>query len=144
MSLVVKHKQKQILKPYLKKVELVKQYCKSDTSLNHYQKQRIIMFIDRCIYFCKTMKFVQYDKTIYKQDGQLIISSIQQYKTYHIIFSMIQNLSDEITADVNLEFQHKIQLNKCFGYTIAHILGKLNHKNVNPHLTSQEGKLVNL
>lgn len=144
MLLVLKHRQKQILKMYLKKLELIKQYCKSDTSLNHYQKQRIIMFIDRCIYFCKTMKFVQYDKTIYKQDGQLIISSIQQYKTYHIIFSMIQNLSNEITADDNLDFKYKVQLSKCLGYLVSHILGKLNHKIVNPYSTLQERNSVDL
>ena len=146
MLLVVKHKhnQKQILKIYLKKLDLIKQYCKSDISLSHHQKQRINLFLDRCIYFCKTMKIIQYDKTVYKFNGQVVISSINQYRTYCSIYNMLQNLLKELTADVDLEFQHKIQLSKCLGYTIAHVLGKLNHKNVDPHLTSQRGKSVNL
>ena len=144
MTLVEKYKQKQVFKIYLKKLELVKQYCKSDTSLNQYQKQRLIVFLDRCTYFCKTLKFMQYEKTLYKFDRQAVISNIQQYKTYSSIYKMLQALSAEITTDDDLEITDKVQLNKLLGYVIAHVLGKLNHKIMDPHFTSKKRKSVNL
>ena len=57
---------------------------------------------------------------------------------------MLQALSAEITTDDDLEIKDKVQLSKLLGYAIAHVLGKLNHKIMDPYLTSQKGKSVNL
>ena len=87
---------------------------------------------------------MQYEKTLYKFDRQAVISNIQQYKTYSSIYKMLQALSAEITTDDDLEITDKVQLNKLLGYVIAHVLGKLNHKIMDPHFTSKKRKSVNL
>lgn len=144
MPIINRNKQKQVFKQYQKRLTFIQQYCKSDTNLNHKQKQKIIGFIERAVYFCRTQKIIQYEKTCYRFDRQAVVSNIQQYKTYSSIYKMLQALSAEITTDDDLEIKDKVQLSKLLGYAIAHVLGKLNHKIMDPYLTSQKGKSVNL
>ena len=144
MQIIRNNKHKQVLKQYQKRLTFIQQYCKSDTNLNNKQKQKIIGLIERAVYFCRTQKIIQYEKTCYRFDRQAVISNIQQYKTYGSIYKMLQALLAEITIDDELEIKDKVQLNKLLGYAIAHVLGKLNHKIMDPHLTLQERKSVNL
>ena len=144
MQIINRNKQKLVFKQYQKRLTFIQQYCKFDTNLNHKQKQKLIGFIERAVYFCRIQKIIQYEKTLYRFDRQAVISNIQQYKTYSSIYKMLQALSAEITTDDDLEIKDKVQLGKLLGYAIAHVLGKLNHKIMDPHLTSQKGKSVNL
>ena len=130
--------QKQILTVYQKKLNVVHQYCKTNTSLNHIQKQRLSFFLNRSITFCRTQKVVRYEKNCLS-DVQAVISNQQQYASYRSIHQMLHQIVTDVTADVNLTLANKIELSRCLSYTLAHIVGKLNRNQM--YYTSSKEKV---
>ena len=126
MKIINKNKQKQILQIYRKRIILVKQYCKSNANLKPKQKRKLIYFLDRAIEYCHTMKLINYEKTEYKKDKQLVISNVEQYKAYNRMYQMLKNILNEIELDETLIQENKIKLKKCISYAVLHIKGKMN------------------
>lgn len=116
---------KRKIQKYIKKLDVITQYCKANTSLNHHQKQRLRFFLERSIYFCRTQKVVRYEKNCLS-DGQAVVLNQQQYVSYRSIHQMLQQIVTEVTADNTLTISDKIEFCRCLSYILAHVVGMIN------------------
>lgn len=95
--------------------------------LNAFQKQRLDLFFDRAIEYCKTQKTIIYTKTQYKKDDYTIANSkqLQEYRRIYREFKVLQN---QIINDNVLNSKCKKQLLMNLSYLQGHLVGKLFHK----------------